>query len=67
VSAGGGGTVVADEVVAESLDATTVTFNGSSDPSLDLGEPGRVLEVGADGSVGNEFPAYSMTLLTWGG
>ena len=53
----------ADIVSATSLDATTVTYNGSDNPSADLAEPPA-----ADlGTVGAEFdhtfPPYSVTLL----
>ncbi len=53
----------ADVVSATSLEATTVTYNGSDDPSVDLAEPPA-----ADlGTVGAEFdhtfPPYSVTLL----
>jgi hypothetical protein len=61
----GPSTVTADEVVADSLDSTSVTFNGSANPSTGLTEPGQVLTSGPDGALVHEFPAMSMTLLSW--
>ena len=58
--------VLADEVVAESLDATQVTYNGSTDPDLELDDPGQSITTGDDGTFAREFPAHSMTLLSWG-
>ncbi len=64
--AAGAGTVTADVVVADSLQSTDVTFNGSTTPSIGLTEPGQVLTPTADGVLSHEFPAYSITLLKWG-
>jgi alpha-L-arabinofuranosidase len=66
VRIGGGAatyTARADVAAASSLDATTVTLNGSDDPSVDLTEP----PAAARGAVGPEFDhtfaPYSVTLL----
>jgi hypothetical protein len=58
--------VTADEFVAESMLSTAVTFNGSTSPSVDLTEPGRVLPLRQDGVLEHSFPPYSITLLRWG-
>ena len=57
--------VTADVVEAASPLSTTVTFNGSATPSIRLTEPGVVLPLPASGELRHEFPAYSITLLSW--
>ena len=57
--------VSADAVVADSLLSTTVTWNGSANPSIDLDEPQQALPVAANGETHHDFPAYSITLLRW--
>jgi len=57
--------VTADVVRAESLEATSVTWNGSATPSEDLTEPGEAVPIGAGGELRHDFPAYSITLLRW--
>lgn len=53
----------ADTVGATSLDATTVTYNGSDDPSSDLAAP-PATELGAVGAeFDHTFAPYSVTLL----
>ena len=56
-------TARADVAAATSLDATTITFNGSDDPSVDLTEPAAadVGEVGPE--FDHTFAPYSVTLL----
>jgi hypothetical protein len=63
--AAGAGPVTADVLAAESLDSTSVTFNGSSDPSMDLSEPPQTLSPTDNGELRHDFPAYSITLLRW--
>ena len=58
--------VTADVVVADSLLATSVSWNGSPTPSIDLSELSKRLPVTADGELRHDFPAYSITLLSWG-
>jgi len=62
-SGAAGYTARADVVAADSLEATTVEFNGSADPSVDLTDPAAT-ELG---DVGPEFDVtfepYSVTLL----
>lgn len=56
-----GGT--ADTLQAESLGATTVTYNGTSNPADDLSDaPSTPLTLSGT-TVAYEFPAYSVTLL----
>jgi alpha-L-arabinofuranosidase len=66
VRIGGGAatyTARADVAAATSLDATTITFNGSDDPSVDLTEP-TATELGAVGpEFDHTFAPYSVTLL----
>ena len=59
------GEVRTDEVVADSLLAKTVTWNGSATPSIALDEPGRTEPLSANGEVHHDFPAFSITLLSW--
>jgi hypothetical protein len=63
--AGSVGRVTVDAVVAESLTSTTVSYNGSTEPSIDLGEPPATLAPGEGGRVRQRVPAYSMMLMTW--
>lgn len=58
-------TVVADVVQAASAEATSVTFNGSATPSLDLSEPEATLSTDGDGDLAYSFAGYSITLLRW--
>jgi alpha-L-arabinofuranosidase len=66
VRIGGGAatyTARADVAAATSLDATTIAFNGSDDPSVDLTEP-TATELGAVGpEFDHTFAPYSVTLL----
>jgi hypothetical protein len=64
-AASGPADVRVDQVVTGSLDSTSVTFNGATDPSLGLTEPGQTLRTGDDGSLATQFPAYSITLVSW--
>jgi hypothetical protein len=57
--------VRADVVAAESLLSTDVTFNGASTPSRELTEPAQVLVPDELGELHHDFPAYSITLLSW--
>ena len=59
------GAVTADVVQPTSLDSTTVTWNGSATPSIDLTEPGEVVPLTDSGELRHDFPAYSITLLRW--
>jgi hypothetical protein len=56
-------TARADVAAADSLDATTIAFNGSNDPSVDLTDPpaSDLGEVGPE--VGHTFAPFSVTLL----
>lgn len=61
--------VVAHVVAGDSLEATTMSFNGSPDPSIELSEPPAVVPHGAparpDADLEYEFAPYSLTLLEW--
>ena len=57
----------ADVVQAASLESTSVTWNGSATPSEDLSERGQALPLNAAGELEHDFPAYSITLVTWHG
>lgn len=63
------GGVVAHVVAADSLGATTMSFNGVSEPSPDLSDPpvavslGVAAEPAAD--LDYQFAPYSLTLLEW--
>ena len=57
--------VKADVVQAPSLNSTTVTWNGSSTPSVGLTESARTVSAVANGEIGYDFAAYSITLFRW--
>jgi len=55
-----------DVVQAQSLNATTITYNGSSDPSNDLSSAPSVTLTDLTLPIGHTFPAYSITLIRMG-
>jgi hypothetical protein len=56
--------VTADVMAAESVEASTATFNGSDRPPSDLAA-GTRLETDGEGQLRHEFPARSISLLRW--
>jgi hypothetical protein len=50
-----------DVMIASALDATSVTYNGSDDPSLDLQQPAATTVAMQNGSLEHTFPALSIT------
>jgi hypothetical protein len=63
---GGGGEAFAgtvDVVAADSRQSTTVTWNGSADPSDDLTSPAATAVASSGDALVHEFPPWSVTLL----
>ena len=61
------GEVTADVMQAPSLNSTTVTWNGSSTPSIGLTDQVERSPSAASGELRYDFAAYSITLFRWNG